>query len=221
MGETIQANIQREKPKWNLVRIQNFELVQTAYQLTQSKLHLPKCEAKELAVTELKNVGKRGLLSRDITGLAPRIRVDKPDQAKSRLPRGPFDLSESLPKPTDTYPTLWNHNAKKEIHLIYQSDRKLIVRQGMEDKANEIWHRFAGRCHFTQDHTLTCKRGKGASIAVEKRQDKLVAKGEVQKHCKRFVLHGTDVWQAVRCSCFPMLYHIIGDKIRTTPADAQ
>ncbi len=152
MGETIQANIQRKKPKWNLVRIQDFELVQTAYQLTQSKLHLPRCKAKTLAMTKLKNVGERGLISLDITGPAP---FDDPvKQTQSRLPRGPFDLSDSIPTPTDTYPTLWNHNAKKETSLLCKPDRKLIARPRMEDKANQVWHQFAGRCHLTVDFTL-------------------------------------------------------------------
>ena len=152
MGETIQANIQRKNPKWNLVRIHDFELVQTAYQLTQSKLWLPKCKAKPLAITELKNVGKRGLLSRDINGPAPRIRPDKPNP--TRLPRGPFDLIDSTPKPTDTYPTLWNHDAKKETRLICKPDKKLLARPRMGKKANEIWHRIAGRCHFNLNFTL-------------------------------------------------------------------
>ena len=153
MGETITANVSKTKPKWNLARIQDFELVQTAYALTQSKLHLPRLKTKPLAMTDLKNVGQRGLLSRDINGPAPRIRPDKPNQAK-QVPRGPFDVSPSIPKPTDTYPALWNHDAKKEIHLICQPDRKLIIRPEMEDKANEIWHRFAGRCHFNLNFTL-------------------------------------------------------------------
>ena len=155
MGEAITANLPRTNPKWNLVRIQDFELVQTAYQLTQCKLHLPrKRKAEPLTITQLKNVGKRGLLSRDINGPAPRIRPDKPHQAKYRLPRGPFDLSDSIPKPTDTYPTIWNHDCDKENKLLCKPDKKLIVRPGMEDKANEIWHQFAGRCHFNLNFTL-------------------------------------------------------------------
>ncbi len=152
MGETIQANIQREKPKWNLIRIQDFELVQTAYQLTQSKLWLPRCKAQPLTITELKNVGKRGLLSLDLTGPAP---YDDPvKKTHSSLPRGPFDLIDSEPTPTDTYPTLWNHDAKKETRLICKPDKKLLARPRMGKKANEIWHRIAGRCHFNLNFTL-------------------------------------------------------------------
>ncbi len=161
MGETITANVSKTKPKWNLVRIQDFELIQTAYQLTHSKLHLPRLKAKPLAMTELKNIGKRGLLSRDITGPAPRIRTNKSHQAKSRLPRGPFDLSDSIPKPTDTYPALWNHNCEQERSLLCEPDRKLIARPRMEDKANQVWHQFAGRCHLTVDFGLASQ-----SIAV-------------------------------------------------------
>ena len=132
MGETITANVSRTKPKWNLVRITDFELVQTAYQLTQKKLWLPKCEDQPLAITELKNVGKRGLLSLDLTGPAP---YDDPvKKTQSRLPRGPFDLSDSTPKPTDTYPTLWNHDCEKETQLICKPDKKLIARPRMEKK---------------------------------------------------------------------------------------
>ena len=137
MGETIQANIQKTNPVWNAARIQDFELIQTAYALTQSKLWPPRRKAKPLAITELKNVGKRGLLSRDITGPAP---------------RGPFD--KTAPSRTATYPALWSHNAKQETHLICQPDCQLRVRPGMEEKANEIWHRFAGRCHFNLNFTL-------------------------------------------------------------------
>ncbi len=154
MGETIQANIQREKPKWNLVRIQDFELVQTAYQLTHSKLHLPRCKSQPLAITELKNVSERGLISLDITGPAP---LDDP----GKLPRGPFDLSDSLPTPTDTYPTLWNHHCEEERKLLCKPDGKLIARPRMEDKANQVWHQFAGRCHLTVDFGLASQ-----SIAV-------------------------------------------------------
>ena len=137
MGETIQATVQQTNPAWNPVRIQDFELIQTAYQLTQSKLWMPRRKAKPLAMTELKNVGKRGLLSRDITGPAP---------------RGPFD--KTAPSRTATYPALWNHNAKQETHLICQPDCQLRVRPGMEEKANALWHRFAGRCHFNLNFTL-------------------------------------------------------------------
>ena len=153
MGETIQANIQREKPKWNLVRIQDFELVQTAYQLTQCKLHLPRCKAQPLTITELKNVGKRGLISLDITGPAP---VDAPANF-----RGPFDLSDSDPTPTDTYPTLWNHNCEEEHKLLCKPDGKLLVRPRMEGKAIQVWRQFAGRCHLTVDFGLASQ-----SIAV-------------------------------------------------------
>ena len=64
------------------------------------------------------------------------------------------------------------------------------------------------------------KRGEGASIVVETRQGKLVAEGEVQKHCKGFVLHGTDVWQALY---WPLVFqcYIIGGKARTPLVDVQ
>ena len=55
---------------------------------------------------------------------------------------------------TSIYPALWNHNAKRETQIICQPDCQLRVRPGMEEKANSLWHRFAGRCHFNLNFTL-------------------------------------------------------------------
>ena len=140
MGETILANVDKISPAWNPVRIQDFELIQTAYQLTQSKLHLPRRKEESLAIAPLFKVGTHRPHHRIIIGPS--------DTA-------PFYQTKSLPKPTDTYPALWNHEAKREHYLICQPDRKLKAVKGQEERANALWHHIAGRCHITQDHTLT------------------------------------------------------------------
>ena len=136
MGETIQSTVSKTKPKWNPVRIQDFELIQTAYKLTQGKLHLPRRKAKPLAMTALSNVGMRGVVHRLIIG--------PPYPA-------PFYQTKSTPKPTDTYPALWNHEAKREHYLICHPDRQLKAEKGQEERANELWHRIAGRAHLNLD----------------------------------------------------------------------
>ncbi len=90
----------------------------------------------ELPVTKLDSIGRLGLLSRDITGPAP---------------RGPF--TKIAPSPTATYPALWNHNAKKETKIICEPDAQLQVKQGLEEKAAEVW-KTASRVHLNSEYTL-------------------------------------------------------------------
>ena len=141
MGETILANVDKTNPAWNPIRVRDFELIQTAYKLTQSKLQLPKRKAKPLAITELKNVGQ----------IRPhhRILIGPPTPA-------PFYQTKSTPKPNekDGYPALWNHNCEQEHYLICQPDRKLKAEKGQEERANELWHRIAGRCHLNVEFRL-------------------------------------------------------------------
>ena len=121
----------------NLVRISDFSLAQTAYALTQSKLWLPARPALNLKIAPLGDIGKMGAYHLDIIG-QPR--------------RGPF--SKIAPSPTSTYPALWNHDSAKETRIICEPDSQLIVRQGMEDKADIIWA-TASRTHINLDFRFT------------------------------------------------------------------
>ena len=143
MGEAITANIPKTEPHWNAIRIQDFELVQTAYQLTQGKLWLPrKRKVEELKITPLKNVGKLRPHHRVLVGPA-----DAP----------PFYKTKSTPKPNDLdgYPALWTHECKNEhCLLIDRFNCKLKATEGQEARANELWHKIAGRCLLTAAFTL-------------------------------------------------------------------
>ena len=108
---------------FNAVRIQDYSIAQTAYALSQSKLRLPSSpRSLPLPVSRLNTIGKLGLVSRDINGPAP---------------RGPF--TTTAPSQTATYPALWNHDAQKETRIICEPDAQLVVRQGLENKADEVW----------------------------------------------------------------------------------
>ena len=116
---------------WSAVRLSDNSLAQTAYALSQSKLWLPGSAASvELKTALLGDVGKLGLVHRDITGTAP---------------RGPFD--KAAPSPTATYPALWSHNAKRETRMVCLPDSQLIVRPGIEEKAAEVWE-TASQAHL-------------------------------------------------------------------------
>ena len=133
-GESMTVPIQTDGESWGAVRLSDLSLAQTAYALANSKLWLPASpSALDLKVAPLNKFAELGLVDRDITG--PR-------------PRGPFD--KIAPKPTATYPSLWNHDAKNETRMTCQPDSQLRVRSGMEEKAAAAWA-TASRTHVNRD----------------------------------------------------------------------
>ena len=130
----------KSQTKFNLVRILDNTVAQTAFALSQSKLSLPgKPAFLEIGMAALGNIGKLGLHHRDIEGPPP---------------RGPFTVSKTLITPQPTYPALWNHNAKKETRMLCEYDAELIVRDGMEEKADAVWA-TASRAHLNAEFTCS------------------------------------------------------------------
>ena len=122
---------------WGVVRLRNFDLAQAAYALAQSKLWLPRTiRPLVLNMALLGQVGKLGLVHRDIIGPAP---------------RGPFD--KEAPLPDAPYPALWNHDAQKETRIVCAPDSSLRIRSGMEEKADVVLAN-ASRCHVNLDFTF-------------------------------------------------------------------
>jgi hypothetical protein len=119
---------------WGAVRLLDYSLAQTAHALSDSRLWLPgQAAALELKTAPLGEVGQLGLVDRDITGPPP---------------RGPF--TKTTPSPTATYPALWNHSAANETRMVCVPDSQLLVRQGMEARAAEVWA-TASRVHINRD----------------------------------------------------------------------
>ena len=136
-GETITAPRGEDGENWGAVRLSDNSLAQTAYALSQSELWLPgNASSVELKMASLGDVGRLGLVDRDINGPAP---------------RGPFN--KTAPSPTATYPALWNHHARQEKHIICLPDSQLIVRPGMEDRAADVWA-TASCAHLNRDFTF-------------------------------------------------------------------
>ena len=132
-GETITAISGADGESWSAVRLSDHSLAQTAYALSRSKLWLPgSASPVDLKTALLGDIGRLGLVDRDITGPAP---------------RGPFD--QAAPSPTATYPALWSHDARRETRMVCLPDSKLLVRLGMEDRASEIWA-TASRAHISR-----------------------------------------------------------------------
>ena len=131
-GTTMNAPFNEDK--WRAVRLSDCSVAQTAYALSQSCLWLPGSSTSfGLDVAPLGEVGELGLVDRDING---------------PVPRGPFDKVDA--SQTATFPALWNHDAESETRLICPPDSQLIVRQGMEEKATNVWT-TASRAHLNRD----------------------------------------------------------------------
>ena len=137
-GKMITAPCSPDRASWSAVRLSDFSVAQTANALIHSCLWPPgNASPLELKVASLANVGRLGLVDRDING---------------PVPRGPFD--KMPPSPTATYPSLWNHNAKRETRLVCAPDSQLQVRQGMEGIAADVWA-TASRAYLNRDFRFT------------------------------------------------------------------
>ena len=132
-GDRMTAPYQTDGASWGAVRLSDLSLAQTAYALSRSQLWLAGNQSgTKVKVTQLDALGNLGLVDRDING---------------PLPRGPF--TKIAPSATATYPSLWNHDAKKETRVICEPDSQMLVRQGMEHKAAEAWA-TASRSHVSR-----------------------------------------------------------------------
>ena len=137
VGETITTPRHEDGERWGAVRLADYSLTQTAYALSKSKLWLPGIASSiDLKTTLLSDTGKLGTYHLDIIG---------------RYPRGPFD--KAAPSQTATYPSLWNHDAKSETKLVCDPDSQLLVRQGLEKKAADVWD-TASCSHLNLDFTF-------------------------------------------------------------------
>jgi hypothetical protein len=135
---------------WNLSRISDLSLAQTAYQLTQGNIWLPsmnKSEAVEIPITTVSKIGSLGPYHADING----------DNANGTI-RGPFNIIELQPNAAPTYPVLWAHDAERECTLLFEGDKQaqkkqtssIDVMESVDLKAASVWA-SASHCHFNQN----------------------------------------------------------------------
>lgn len=107
-------------------------------------LRLPRlAEAVKLPLVPLATIGQRGKYHMDISG-TERNRVG--------VQRGPFEIKRPYHEEA-RFPALWNHEADRERRLVVEPDSCGEVREGMRDKAAEVWE-TATRLHFNRDFRL-------------------------------------------------------------------
>lgn len=136
---------------WNLSRIADLSLAQTAYQITEKKrIWFPtmnESETVDIPLTTVAKIGDIGPYHADING----------DTSTGGI-RGPFDISPVEPNSAPTYPVLWSHDAERERTLSFEADSEGFPRQGsspeeqviVDRKVTSIWD-TASHCHFNRD----------------------------------------------------------------------
>ena len=136
---------------WNVSRIKDLSLAQTAYQLASKKrIWLPtmnKSEIVHMPLTTVANIGEIGPYHMKVNGKTPTGGIS-----------GPFDIVPITPNSVSTYPVLWSHDAKRERTMLFEGDSEGVRRQGstseeqdmVDCKVKDIWN-TASHCHFNRD----------------------------------------------------------------------
>lgn len=136
---------------WNLGRIADLSLAQSAYQLaTENRVWLPtmaKSGAVKIPMTSVEKIAEIGPIHRDINGRNP-----------NGSARGPFDIQPVDGKAAPTYPALWSHDATRERAMQFDGDSEAVPRRGSTAverdsialKVQNVW-KTASHSHFNCD----------------------------------------------------------------------
>lgn len=136
---------------WNLSRIADLSLAQTAYQLThERRVWLPtmtESDAVGFPITTVEKIGEIGPIHRDINGTNPSGSI-----------RGPFDIKDVKAGSAPSYPVLWAHDAERERTMAFEGDSEGIARRGkttqeqaaLDLKVADVWA-SASHCHVNLD----------------------------------------------------------------------
>ena len=125
--------------------LRSYKLAQIASALTQGELRLPRRSTKPvpIPVCRLGDLGKRGLVHREING----------GLMGGKL--APFDIVRLYPLPPYLeFPALWSHSAERETRMIIEPDSYGTPREGLDSEAEKAWESTASRLHFNLDFRI-------------------------------------------------------------------
>jgi hypothetical protein len=150
LGSVIDGPLPSTGP-WNLARIADLSLAQTAYQLAEHGcLWLPSCSKKQTVSVPISTIGKIGSIGpyhMDIMGATSTGGI-----------RGPFAVLKVTGSGAPTYPVLWSHDAPRERTLAFEAESEGLPLKGANAterdmvlrKVAEVWD-TASHCHFNRD----------------------------------------------------------------------
>jgi hypothetical protein len=150
IGQAVEAPISGGNP-WNMARIADISLAQSAYQLVaKGTLWLPtvgKANASKIAIATIDAIGKIGPYHADINGKT----------AKGGI-RGPFNVVTVKHGSAPTFPILWTHDAERERSILFEAESEGVAYKGknaaekaiVEKKSQDIWA-TASHAHFNRD----------------------------------------------------------------------
>ncbi|MDE0314611.1 MAG: hypothetical protein OXM61_06895 [Candidatus Poribacteria bacterium] len=134
VGHALNCPLQMNSP-WEVVRIKEMALIQSAYRLANGEMWLPtQVTSLEIPICFVNEIAVVGAHHRDI---------------REEGERGAFDLEKSYTQ-TDLYPGLWSLNAPAQRAMIVEPDSHLTPRPNRHEKAQKILER-SGRLHFNVD----------------------------------------------------------------------
>ncbi|MDE0089726.1 MAG: hypothetical protein OXU23_28685, partial [Candidatus Poribacteria bacterium] len=135
IGFVISAPLTSGAVGWPISRVRDITAIQSAYQLTNGQLRLPRQKAPiDLPICLLSDVAQFGADHRDIH-----------DPGK----RGAFDIEDGCPD-TAEYPCLWHLNSKAQRSMVVLPDAHAFIRSHAETKARKILE-LNSRVHFNID----------------------------------------------------------------------
>lgn len=151
IGHVIDAPLP-ESGGWNISRVADLSLAQTAYQLTrEGRLWLPGMN-KSNAVSMLTDCVTA------IGGCIGPYHSDINWQNADGSIRGPFEVSAVEGGRVPTYPVLWSHDAERERNMSFDGESEGLPRKGttkeiqavVDKKVEAIWA-SASHCHFNNN----------------------------------------------------------------------
>lgn len=157
IGQIVDAPINQASPwstarPWNVCRIADVSLGQSAYQLSERSLiwlpGMPKSKTTPVKVRRLAELKpKIGPYHADINGNVSGGGV-----------RGPFDIVPIRAGSVPTYPALWAHETAMQRSMKFDADSEAIpkkrakadVQASIDAKVIKVWS-HAAHCHFNRD----------------------------------------------------------------------
>ena len=153
---------------WNVARIADLSLAQTAYQLAnKNRCWLPTMKHSDVVVIEIKSLKDIG------AGIGPYHADINFNNADGSV-RGPFDIKPINAGQIPTYPALWEHDAKRENTISFDANFEGLpktspdpdIQTSINRKVDEIWN-SASHCHFNENFRFN-SQATGMQLTIRK-----------------------------------------------------